>query len=788
MKRSIFLLILLIQAVFSTAQKKSPSSFGKKVKYMPKVYEMPSDKTRTADHGGRTSVPWIVFSDEADNFSTTSPGGSLVMKKLNFMEPFYVSAEKNGFVKLIQYKAGVVKGRKLADKKSAVSYGWIAKSRLLLWQRSFSNPQSGYTQKAIAVISGSKPLTEPALFYDDTDSAYVYNSPELKKKISKIRLNEISYIFKKSEDGRKYLIGNDNQFVIDSAAKAMLGWVSTEVVHNWGDRLYISSSKTGAGLDDSVSVTLKHVHADPLLDTSQIILRSAPVIGIQQNGYVLAVANDVYDKSKNEIIAINGNVLSYQNYLDFRKGKDHINIVFVVDGGSSMMKHFASMNNAIQSFERIFNEYSTRHRINYGAVVYRSSSGCSIGGVSSTQALLPDYRNVTRMMTAEAKKTDSCIGIIVEQPLYDGLKVGLDLFRDHKNETNLLILMGSTGNASASGYGLDQLTADFAERDARLLAVQAYSDFNLSFNNFVLQSRMLISNAAVLSAQKKKSYLVADDGLGNTQDYNVSQRDSVSYYLDYPRNSLIQGGVVFPTKGAANSRTTMSIAVRRLMKETDLDIYHQIKSLDSAFRLTGISHENLMPLVSDQLSPPVSDQVADKMPHNTFKYYTTSQVPADIVSKNRDLLQYAVVLNAMEYKQVNDIFSLMTGENLEADRSSFRKKLLRNYFDIERILLAVRMSKHSIKSMTLAGYIRSVTGLPLAYPLLDKYKVADLRREGRMPRSDFEKYIRFIKLSGDRIKANTLSGQQFLSNGKLYYYITEQNFSQTQEELNQQRP
>jgi hypothetical protein len=776
MKQMISLLVLITQTAFVMAQ--SPAAFGKKVKYMPKAFEKPSAITDFNAEGKTTNLPWIVFSDRDENYTTTAPGGSLIMKKLNFMEPFYVSKEENGYLKLIKYKAGMIRGRKINDKKSAISYGWIPKSKLLLWQRSYSNQKSGYPEKSIAIINGKMPMTESKFYYDNTDSVYVYNSPELKQRSAKIRLHEISYIFKKSEDGKKYLIGNEDQLVADSARKSIYGWIAADAVHNWGNRLFISPLQIDSyEQSDSVAFALHGVHMDPLLSTNDVILRSSPVVAEEDNGrYVLGTAADVYNKSDNKIITISGSSLPYLSYLDLRKNIHKINVVFVVDGGSPMTRYFSGLTNTIQSFENIFNEYGKKHNLSYGAVVYRDGMGCATTGILSSPSLSPDYRKLMTFLSKEAKKTEGCNGRIAHQPVYDGIKAGLNLLKNHNNETNLIVLIGSTGNEGSTAYRLNQLTEDFAQVDARLLAIQMYSDYDQLFNNFVLQSKKLVSDAAVYSADRKKRFLVKGEGLNSTQAYNTSQLDSISYYLDFPKNSLIQGGVVFPTKGSVNSAESMNTALKRFIKETDMDINSQISSLDSAFRLTGIERKNLSVAVESQLEAPVSGDVADKMPHNGFKYYMTNSVPDDIVSKNKSFLQYTVVLNTMEYKQLNDIFSLMTGQNLQPDQSSFRSKLVKNYLNIQRQLLDMDVSKGDIKKMSLAKYFRTVTGLPIQNELLNKYTVVDLKRESKMPQSEFENYLKFLIGSSERIKRSTQVGQQFISNGKTYYYITAQNF------------
>lgn len=663
MKKYYALTILCLGISFAYAQ--SPASFGKKVKYMPKTYERPAESININESTSSSSLPWIVFSDREDNYTTTAPGGSLIMKKIGFMEPFYVSKEENGYLKLIKYKAGMIRGRKISDKKSAISYGWIAKSKLLLWQRAFTNQKTGYAEKAIGIVNGKNALTEPRFYFDTTDSILVYSTPELKDRRTKVRLHEIAYIYKKSEDGKKYLIGSDDQLVADTALKSIYGWVSAEAVHSWGDRLYITSVKPGNyDNDDSTATAIKNginkgtaFVVDPLLPQENIILRSVPVVSDDANAFSVGVATDVYNKKDNKILTINGSALSYQDYVKLRKNKNKVNVVFVVDGGSPMTKYFSGMTNTIASFENIMGDFGKGTKVNYGGIVYRGVNGCPLQGIV-VSPIQDDYRQLMTFLSNQAKNTTKCNGEVSEEPVFGAIKAGVNLFKNKKNETNLIILVGSTGNVGGTNnYLINELSEQVALADARILALQVYSDFNPSFNDFVIQSRKLVSESAIRSAEYRKNTMVKGEGLKSFQPYNTSLQDSISYYLDYPKNSLIQGGVVFPTKGSVNSNQSITIALRRFVKETSLDISNQISSLDSAFRLTGISRKNLSSEVEGLLVDPVGPDVADRMPHNAFKYYTTANLSPDAVKNNRSSLQYAIVLNNMEYKQIVDIFT-----------------------------------------------------------------------------------------------------------------------------------
>ncbi|MDB5090003.1 MAG: hypothetical protein JWR09_3997 [Mucilaginibacter sp.] len=775
--------ILLTCSLFA-ANAQSPVSISKKVVTLPKSFEKPNEHTSIYNSEQKTGLPWIVFSDRAENYTYTSPGGTLIMKKLNFMDPFYVSEEKNGFIKLIKYQPGMVQGKKLTNKKAAQSYGWISKSKVLPWQSAFVST-TGFPSKYIAIINGKNPMLMPDFYYDKTDSAYVYTSPDLNKKKTKVALDEVVYAYKKSDDGKKFLIGSDAQLVADSAAHSVYGWIAADALHSWGDRLYIGSAKNAnPKSDDSVAAYINQsMHAtgpvspyfvfDPLLAPDEPLLRSIPVSPSANGNVTLSLATDVYDKKNNSILNIKGGHLQYKDYLDIRNNIHHINVVFVVDGGSSMHNYFSGLTSTIQSFEGIFNAHAKGNQLNYGAVVYRNSD-CPPGGVQN-MPFAADYRTLVKFLEKQSALTASCTAAVNNQPVFDGIRGALRMFKGHTNETNLVVLIGSTGAADSTEYTTKQVANEVAAADARILAIQVFSDYNSIYNDFVIQARQIVSQSAVQLANQKKQRKDTGEGLTNTQSFNTSLSDSVSFYLDYPKNSLIQGAVVFPPKGVVKSNQSMRLSVERLMSETDHDIHSEVRVLDSAFRLTGRENRYVQPMVTAQVSP-APDELGNNMPHNAFKYYFTAEAAATIVSQSQSQLQYLLILNEQEYKQLMDLLSLMIGENLQQDASNYRSKLFHNYLDIIRKRLNLKMSRGDIKDMLLSNYFQKVTGLPLPGDKdFFKNKVVDLKRPGDMSQAQFEAYISFLIHSSETIKQSALISQHFISNGKIYYYVTQAN-------------
>src|SRR5687768_8725178 len=101
--------ILFVLTVICCLDVQAQFYAGKRITRMPGNFRNPTPETK--DPSGKAApTAWIVFSDREDNYTTTTPGGSLVFKKLAFMQPFFVSDEKEGYLRLVKYDPSVLKG------------------------------------------------------------------------------------------------------------------------------------------------------------------------------------------------------------------------------------------------------------------------------------------------------------------------------------------------------------------------------------------------------------------------------------------------------------------------------------------------------------------------------------------------------------------------------------------------------------------------------------------------------------------------------------------------------
>lgn len=741
------------------------------VKGMPRSLERPSAAASMSSNNS-SRHPWIVFSDRVGNFTTASRKSSAPLHELAWMEPLFVLKERSGYLKVAKYDPNLLKGRLIRSSKKLTEYGWIAKSNLLLSQASFVNKDNGFPEKTITLVNGQQPASDPARYFDADDSVYVFNSPALTEPVGKIRLYELTYRYKTTPDGNSVLIGNKHRILPDSAGNAIDGWISAKILQTWGDRVYLTRRRFPSPgiLELPMYGGGAGQHSDPSVRRKDIPLKGFPVVNTRKDSLTVQVANDLFHKENNSVITIGGSNLKYPTYLQLREHLPKMNVVWVLDAGSAMKKYFAGLANIIQSLETEFKQYSGRHSLNYGAVVYRDDQNCAFPGLSSMDTLTPDYRDLMQFLKAEAEKTLSCSNDVKSVPLYDGVRRALDLFKDRKNESNLIVVVGSVGDSSSH---IRQLPAQIGTHNARILTVQMYSDYNEWYNNFVLNAKKLVTESAIVVAEEKKKYLIDGEGLNERQLYNTSQLDSISYYLDYPENSLVQGGVVFPTKGEVISKKQLSAAVRRLLKETDDDISKQLRSLDSAFRLSGIAHENVSIRFFEHFGGEDKDAVGDRMPHNGFKFPESFHVPISTLADSLGDVQYMLILNQFEYNEMLAKLQSLSGYAMEVDRSSYRRILYKKY---KKMLLALQpeRSKRTIRTLPLGEYFKELTGLPLPGNEWMKYRVVDIRNG--MSTEEFQSYRHFMNALLARFQTQGMH-QRFFFKEHAYYFITEEDLT-----------
>lgn len=186
---------------------------------------------------------WVVYSDRSNNLTYDSPKEEIPHKELGFMEAYYVVNETNTHIRLIKYKPDIVNGRNCELLQAHEDYGWISKDKMLLWSSSLLNDR-GFTLKALPFeeleevqnrIRFQRTYKELKAHRDPTSALNINNS-------QKVPSEYFFFVFKK--EGNAYLIGkSERHSIIPKIQDNILGWVSSDKIKIWDQRLVIEPSR-----------------------------------------------------------------------------------------------------------------------------------------------------------------------------------------------------------------------------------------------------------------------------------------------------------------------------------------------------------------------------------------------------------------------------------------------------------------------------------------------------------------------------------------------------------------
>src|SRR6056297_1733318 len=124
---------------------------GKMPLNQPIKYQMPAadddlqlDLVKVADTE-RMNIPWEVYSDRDNNQTYLTMGFEKTFKKIQYLDNFFVYEEEGNFIHIIKDD----NFNKTIFSESAEDYGWIEKSKMLLWSHDLVTMKGKINRKAM---------------------------------------------------------------------------------------------------------------------------------------------------------------------------------------------------------------------------------------------------------------------------------------------------------------------------------------------------------------------------------------------------------------------------------------------------------------------------------------------------------------------------------------------------------------------------------------------------------------------------------------------------------------
>jgi len=815
-------LLLIVVVLLSSC---GPVNRFTRVKRTPREYSMNyCGEPIIASRNEYTKESWIVFSDRDNNISYLNPGGKVKFKDVDFLQPFLVINEKGDYLRLVKYDPAIVDNNlfvsKIKDRKKAEYYGWMNKSRLLLTRQSVTDIATGFKNKQVNIITDTTSIIDPKLYFVE-DSIRIFKDPNLSTEKGKIPLYEIVYTLKLSTDRKKTLIARKTIISPDSAQTDILGWVHSSLVQNTGQLLHVDFNSIPPD-----SLRFKEDMKENFLNVSEWrkgeslgisalnpALKYSPVMSYCKTDsditFKTGVAAPVVDQSDNYVFNVNGNKIMYSRFKELEKDLRKVNIVFVFEGQQEVFANYPSIVSAIQNLQPVFEDENDIFQYKFGAVwAYQRNTTTTSGPTLKAVDLTSSYSETLDSLITMADRLKSYRPVALQSTWY-GLRRAVEMVEPHRNETNILVVIGETGPTE---WADSTLVRRIANANCRILGYQMHSIEENPGNNFVLQIQDMIFNYAYWESRAKREKIVYIDQLRQSNRFRESTKNV--YALDFPERSMVQGWILFPEKRIDLPLEVLTNSLDTLISEVKWDNNNLVKSLYKAFSTVGNHLFKYDSLLVDYNHWDDSRRSLNKdIPRIFQKQLPIWYLPAEKVSISDSIqehLDYHLLLSNEELAKLLQFMNNLCAYEVDykyqggskpkakvkcncpdddeelvmppvqtdsqgnpqyRGTGGIRKKLQSTYLNDLRT--CKQCGKGKLKKISLADAQQIITGCPTVQSFLNKNTIKEIKNKKLMSDKTLDELITYFKQKRDQLDKYLRDPDKFVSNGQTYYWISE---------------
>ncbi len=820
--RLILISIFIFQILASVFNSSAQSFIGKKVLSFPRVYNFPTG-TESLEELPKveesTNNIWIVFSDRNNTPTYTKAGGKIELKKLKFMETFYVHEEKGQFIHILKYVPAAFnkKKKQLVINKELEDYGWVHKSKMLLWQNCLTTPQR-YSIKGLAINSVST-LSDIKKNADQLSKQKLalFSEPEMSKQNDNdFRLFDFLYIFKK--EGNACLVGKVNELrgtnQLLNTPRYILGWVKNDIIKEWKQRLclepnyeitaiaernksnipnYIFLNKTGL---NSFKNTCEKGSKENVIWEKKVTERMRPewkrmpilmdeINKIDQTNIKTGIVTDIFGKNGNSVITSDDYLGVESEYNNVRKKFRNVNIVFVIDGSerlkdfkntigntiTAVTKQCEASNEELRDEERKGNEYKI------GLVVYRdySEKQCPKGDISIQQRPLTDsYSDIREFFDAEVVM-GNCKDQTDYQAVYQGINTATRMFQGRESESNLIILIGCGSNDPADQKVKESEVVDnLAKYKVGMLAFQVKNPSGPAFNNFPIQMVKLAENESNKIAGQYGSKFPANSLKNKDIKRRMKSIGQNSFTFDCPAKDPIPGVVVFSDRNVSIDENVLNGLILNSVAEIVESKELLLSNMESYLKGQGKKIEMNEGMLSFLSSMNVDVNLLQKVSFDNLQLYVDGYVSMKCAKLNKNLYTYSVLLSYEELSQIISVIKQIskpgTDKEARANMKAAFKEIVAGYF-------GPKEAKNAMNSLYMADLLGMITGMPSQNSILTEINLNDVTDEKKFP------YNQYIQIKGllDECAAQledyrAKESNQFNSDENIYYWVPQELF------------
>ena len=768
----------------------------KEIMLIPYKYTKPyEDLNLSMEKGKKKTKPWLVFSDRKNNKSYDQPGSSVTKKTLGFLEPFVVVEENERYIHI--YKDPNASS-KLSSQ--AIDYGWVKKENMLLWRKPLYNRKE--IQKK-AMILNTEEAVKRALKAKEGSIVKFFNDPTLtRKNLNLANIYSIFYIYKLYPDYNNptaALLGTRTNINQKSVEDDIWGWVSYSKLTPWDHRVAILPNtdekaiqerkaqnspayifcdeveakkfKAKQSYDDQCvfwsgdnydKKYIGHFMRSPILEDVDQIKKRKGVMKVgfigQVEGGEITMDPKVYAKLQE---AVN----------NLQKKTRSINIVFVIDGTTSMSHYFPKVSEAIiQCMEKLM-KTEIYNRFKFAAVVYRDlNEGDRITQVIKLSSNSDEIANELRKVKAvEYNKGDDA-----PEAVFYGLNYAIRSLDLPPEETNNLILIGDAGNHKRddkSQVSEDQIIELLTKYNYNFFVFQVHNKGTTTYYDFTTQTKQILEKTALNQFNNSKSISdVLEAEISKPQIPLPTVVVDASGGIGYLDKDYMRGGIYYVNPGRKLPPDSLRDRITRkilFINDTTNALLKEVQRV----MMGGKMQTDNSPFWNylSKLDIPSENLAILKSEH--YQIYSKGFTPQQRNNMNYPLWEYQLFYTSDGlYELKRSLQMLVDARTSDVRRTKFKEawmKLLEGHIG--------NLEPEELESKSIGEIEKLIFGLPGTSDFLG-LRLGHLEDKARLPDYKFERWVTRIEMNLKTIEKifNRLPVYEeyhFRSNDEVYFWI-----------------
>ena len=572
MKRNGLLTIFILFSCLLLAQTE-----GKKILYIPAQYVKPHEGVKAAEVQPSSDMPWMVYSDRANNKTYTTSTGLTVFKTLDFLQTFFVVEQKDDWIHIYKEAEGTESSYTLS--KNAADFGWIKTDNMLLWR------QCLYTDKEVskkAMLLNTLESVKSSIKKGESQSVKFFKDPRLVDQTDKqSNIFAIFFIYKFYYEDNKptaALLGAKEYTTGGIVSDEIWGWVDLRRITAWDHRVSLLPNIDQNAVNERKKTNTKaevliDVNVAKLFQDNKTISDPQKQIYWMENQYRTSFLGTymrfpvLWDSKKIEEnngvmkVGVMGEIQGAEktvNSFEYaevqsklnttRKKSKNINLVFVIDGTSSMSAYFPKISEAIVQVMKQLDpdDKVGKNDFRFGAVVYRDKAeGDRLTEVIPLSSNVGEIAN--KLLAVKAGDTQDKDP---EEAMFYGIKTAIRALSVPEDQTNYLILVGDAGSHNRQDdtqVPMQEIVDLLAKYNFNFLAFQVHNPGGSNaYSEFVRQNRDIVEQVSQKAYQRVKNTATAAGGKVPNPPKQRMDANSHKYVMD---NAASFGSVYFAIPG-----------------------------------------------------------------------------------------------------------------------------------------------------------------------------------------------------------------------------------------------